>query len=63
MVYCMGHECSVKNTCLRYTSGLGATVYDGCEDRYMRKCTSQRRYMQDERKVNEDGKRQRLCLK
>lgn len=63
MVYCMGHECSVKNTCLRYTQGLCVTVSDGCEDKYMRKCTSQKKYMQDERKVNEDGKRQRLCLK
>ena len=63
MVYCMGHECSVMNTCLRYTQGLSVTVSDGCEDKYMRKCTSQKKYLQDERKVNEDGKRQRLCLK
>lgn len=43
MVYCMGHECSVKNTCLRYTQGLCVTVSDGCEDKYMRKCTSQKK--------------------
>ena len=63
MVYCMGHECSVKNTCKRYTYGLGVTVFDGCDVKFLRKCTSQKKYMQDESKINEDGKRQRLCLK
>lgn len=63
MVYCMGHECSVKNTCKRYTSGLCVEVSDGCTEQFMRKCTSQKRYVQDETKINEDGKKHRLCLK
>ena len=47
----MGIECPIKNRCIRYTKGLGATVYDGTKDKYMRRCTNQKMYMQDEENV------------
>ena len=63
MVYCMGHQCTIKNTCKRYTHGLNVTVSDGCDEKFMRKCTLRKRYVQDETKINEDSKKHRLCLK
>lgn len=59
MIYCMGSECSVRHTCLRYTQrkiGINST-----EGGYttIRKCTNQRRYLQDESTCNQDGKQQR----
>lgn len=57
MVYCMGHQCTVKNTCKRYTHGLNVTVSDGCDEKFMRKCTLRKRYVQDETKINEDSKK------
>lgn len=56
MVYCMGHQCTVKNTCKRYTHGLNVTVSDGCNEKFMRKCTLRKRYVQDETRINEDSK-------
>lgn len=53
--YCMGIECSVKNTCLRYTKGRDATIYNECGDKFIRKCTQQKRYLQDQNNVNVDG--------
>ena len=50
-VYCMGIQCPVKNQCLRYTSGIGATMRDGTLDKFVRKCTNQKMYMQDEENV------------
>ena len=52
-IWCMGIECPIKNRCIRYTKGLGATVYDGTKDRYMRRCTNQKMYMQDEIQVSQ----------
>lgn len=46
-VYCMGIQCSIRNQCLRYTEGLGATLYDGIKDTFVRKCTNQRLFVQD----------------
>lgn len=46
-IFCMGVHCSIKNQCLRYTQGLGATMYDGTLDSYVRKCTNQRMFVQD----------------
>jgi hypothetical protein len=53
--YCMGVECSVRNQCLRYTDGIGATMYDGTLDKYIRKCTNQKRFMQDSKNVKKGG--------
>lgn len=57
-VFCQGDECSVKNTCLRYTH---RGDYTNCIGGYsvMRKCTQQKRYIQDESKVNKDGEKHR----
>lgn len=55
-IYCMGFECSVKHTCLRYTNGLGAEVSDKEEKQFIFKCTRQKRYIQDKNNVNTDGK-------
>lgn len=43
----MGIQCSIRNQCLRYTEGLGATLYDGIKDTFVRKCTNQRLFVQD----------------
>jgi len=51
----MGVECSVRNQCLRYTDGIGATMYDGTLDKYIRKCTNQKRFMQDSKNVKKGG--------
>ena len=50
-VYCMGIQCPVKNQCLRYTSGIGATMYDGTLDKFVRKCTNQKKFVQDKTKI------------
>lgn len=50
-VYCMGIQCPVKNQCLRYTSGIGATMHDGTLDKFVRKCTNQKKFLQDEARV------------
>jgi len=52
MIYCKGEQCSVKNTCERYTKRD-----KNSSDGVIRKCTSQKRYVQDADKVNDDGKR------
>lgn len=49
MVFCMGVECPVRNTCKRYTTHNQAPI--------IRKCSNQRRYLQDRSKVNEDSSR------
>lgn len=56
-VFCKGIECPVKKTCVRYTKGLVAAMYDGTEDRYIRRCTNQKKYMQDGETINKDSKR------
>ena len=50
-IWCMGIECPIKNRCIRYTKGLEVMVYDGTKDRYMRHCTNQKKYVQDEDNV------------
>jgi hypothetical protein len=55
-VYCMGINCPIRTQCLRYTKGLGATMYDGIKDKYIQSCTNQRKYVQDESNVNTDSK-------
>lgn len=49
--YCMGIQCSIRNQCLRYTDGLGATLYDGTNDIFVRKCTNQRMFVQDTKNI------------
>ncbi len=56
-IFCKGEQCSVKNTCLRYTRGKGATMYHGSKDIFIRKCTLQKCYLQDESNINQDSKR------
>lgn len=55
-IWCMGIECPIKNRCIRYTKGLGATVYDGTLDKYIRKCTNQKRFLQDAENVKKQRK-------
>lgn len=52
-IFCAGIQCSIKNTCLRYTEGVTLMVQDGTTAKYIRKCTNQRLYKQDTTKVNE----------
>lgn len=57
-MFCKGEQCSVKHTCLRYTRRNSVT---SCVGGYsvIRKCTLQKRYLQDESKVNKDGENHR----
>lgn len=50
-VYCIGVHCSVRNTCLRYTAGRVADIDDGTHDKFIRSCTNQKKYLQDEKRV------------
>lgn len=45
--YCMGIECPVRNSCLRYTSGIDAKINDGTLDKFVRKCTNQKKFIRD----------------
>lgn len=56
-IFCSGYECPVRCTCLRYTKR--DEMKDGKEYMLIRKCTTQRRYLQDENNVNKDGKEHR----
>lgn len=56
-IFCNGEECPVRRTCLRYTKRDERN--DGKEYVLIRKCTLQRRYLQDANKVNADGKEHR----
>lgn len=55
MVYCDGFECPVKTTCMRFTHRKTGTQ---CVGGYtvIRKCTNQRRYLQNESKINKIGR-------
>lgn len=57
VTYCMGETCPIRNQCLRYTSGRNATFQDWCDAKFVRHCTNQRLFMQDENNVNQDSKR------
>lgn len=59
VTYCLGAECSVKHTCLRFTSFKGMLVKDGDGGCVIRKCTLQKKYLQDVNNVNNDGKEYR----
>lgn len=50
-VYCMGIQCTIKNQCLRFTKGLGLVIEDGTSVKFLRKCTNQRLYTQDENNI------------
>ena len=52
MECCNGNHCPVKNTCLRYTS---RDAHNHIANKV--KCTSQRKYIQDESKINKDSKK------
>ena len=43
--YCSGEHCPIKNSCTRYTAGLGVAMYDGTEDRFMRQCRNERMFV------------------
>jgi len=48
---CRGEQCSVKNTCLRYTSRNGGALNTIGGYTEIRKCTNQKKYVQDETKI------------
>jgi len=49
--YCMGIHCPIKNQCLRYTRGVEAVITDGTTAKFFRRCTNQKKFIQDEAKV------------
>jgi hypothetical protein len=53
----MGIRCPIKTQCLRYTKGLSVTIHDGTEDKYMRNCTNQKMFLQDDKNINPDSKK------
>lgn len=47
--YCLGIECPVRNGCKRYNDGTKVLdAHIAVDGVFMRKCTSQKRYVQDE---------------
>lgn len=46
--FCKGEHCPVSRQCLRYTQGLGATIYEGSEDKFINSCTNQRKFEKDD---------------
>ena len=54
-LYCMGVQCPIKKQCLRYTQGKVAMVTDGTTDAYLRKCTNQKKFIQDSNNVKKGG--------
>lgn len=61
-VYCMGIQCPIRNRCLRYTRGIGATMYDGTLDKFVRKCINQKMFVQDDIKNVDSSKKQMLNI-
>ena len=51
---CRGERCSVRGTCLRHSNYYAVTQNIGGIT-VINKCTNQRKYVQDETKVNKDG--------
>jgi hypothetical protein len=47
----MGIHCPIKNQCLRYTRGVEAVITDGTTAKFFRRCTNQKKFIQDEAKV------------
>lgn len=56
-MYCFGIECPIRKSCLRYSKCLVTTENDGTTDKFIRKCTRQRGFVQDENNINRDSKR------
>lgn len=52
--YCMGVQCPVKKTCKRHTQRAEGFFR---ESDAMRKCTNQKKYVQDGENINPDSKR------
>lgn len=52
--YCLGVHCPVKNTCKRHTQRTDDAFR---ESDAMRKCTNQKKYVQDRERINPDSKR------
>lgn len=46
--FCKGEHCPVRRQCLRYTQGLGDTIYEGSEDKFINSCTNQRKFEKDD---------------
>lgn len=57
--FCLGAECPIKRTCLRFTNFRSRIFKDGDGGKVIRKCTNQSRYLQDPDNVNGDGKEHR----
>lgn len=56
-LFCLGIECPIRSTCLRYSHGLVVMENDGTTDRFIRKCTNQKKFVQDSQNVNQDVNR------
>ena len=54
--YCIGIQCPVKCQCKRYTHGVRLQVNDGTTARFMRKCTNQKQFIQDEDNIIKNRK-------
>ena len=59
MLYCKGEECPIKNQCQRYTKRGTVTQCIGGYNE-IRKCTLQKRFLQDPDRVNPDSKRSHM---
>lgn len=58
-IFCLGAECPIKYTCLRFTSFIDRIFKDGDGGKVIRKCTNQSRFLQDPNNVNDDGNEHR----
>ena len=56
-MFCLGRRCPIKNQCLRYTQGIGVVIQKEASDMFVRTCTNQKMFIQDERNINTDSKR------
>ena len=54
-IYCLGVCCPIKTTCLRFTNGVKLLVDDGTKDKFIRKCTNQKLFIQDSNNVKSDS--------
>ena len=50
-MYCMGVQCPIKTQCLRYTDGIKDIIEDGTTVKFFRKCTNQKKFLQDSTKI------------
>lgn len=51
-IYCYGVECPIRKACLRFTNGRTIEVNDGMKIEFIRKCTSQKKYIKNTKVVD-----------